>query len=562
MESLSKEQQETISNLVKNQNFAVLEFELERIIQKNNTPFLLNLLGVSKIQKKSANKEDAIEAQRLFKESYEMDKNFKDALLNYTRISIKLMENSTHILKAQEMLKEHDEKKKYDPKVTLLLADLNFYLSNANESILNIKKVIENNDATQQNWINFLYGIQYTNLFTQAEYINFCKKFYDKIERFDVNNLHNSILEESPLKLRIGFFSADFRNHSVAKFLEEVLKYLKMENKFEIIAFNNSPVKNEDATTKKLKNIFDEWYEIKDLKDLEAINLIRDNKINILFDLVGFSKGTRPAIFKNRSAPIQISWIGYCNTQGIEEIDYIIADDHLIENEQEKFYEEKIIKLPNIWSTHSPINLDIEINELPCIKNKYFTFGSFNNFIKISEETIELWCKILKNNINSKLILKSSAYDLTENLINKFDKYGADIKNINFLKRDESMIDHLKKYNLIDLCLDTIPYTGVTTNIEAAWMGVPTLTLKGDIFLYKCGASINKNIKLDQFIANNKNEYVNKAGEISKNFQELSNIRKSIRKRLIESPVFDNMGLTKNLSKILVQKWKENKDKK
>ena len=100
MESLSKEQQETITNLVKNQNFAVLEFELERIIQKNNTPFLLNLLGVSKIQKKSANKEDAIEAQRLFKESYEKDKNFKDALLNYTRISIKLMEDSTHILKA------------------------------------------------------------------------------------------------------------------------------------------------------------------------------------------------------------------------------------------------------------------------------------------------------------------------------------------------------------------------------------------------------------------------------------------------------------------------------
>ena len=206
MESLSKEQQETITNLVKNQNFAVLEFELERIIQKNNTPFLLNLLGVSKIQKKSANKEDAIEAQRLFKESYEKDKNFKDALLNYTRISIKLMEDSTHILKALEMLKDHDEKNKYDPKVTLLLADLNFYLSNANESILNIKKVIENNDATQQNWINFLYGIQYTNLFTQTEYINFCKKFYDKIERFNVNNLHNIILEESPLKLRIGFF--------------------------------------------------------------------------------------------------------------------------------------------------------------------------------------------------------------------------------------------------------------------------------------------------------------------------------------------------------------------
>jgi protein O-GlcNAc transferase len=558
MESLSKEQQEIIIKLVKEKNFSVLEFELEQIIGKNNTSFLINLLGVSKLSKNLSSKEDAIEARKLFKKSYEKDKNFKDALLNYARVSVRLMEDSEHIIQALEYLEEYNLKNKYDPTVLLLTADLNFYLSNANESLLNYKKVIENNDANPRNWINFLYTTQYTNQVSQESYINFCKKFYEKIENFEIKNLNNFSFEKNPSKLRIGFFSGDFRSHSVARFLEEFLKLLNLQDKFEIIAFNNGSKKEEDHITKSLKNIFKEWYEIKELKDLETINLIRDKKINILFDLVGFSKGARPTIFKNRAAPIQISWIGYCNTQGIKEIDYIIADNNLIKKDQEKLYEEKIIRLPKIWSSHSPVNFNIDVNELPALKNRYITFGSFNNFIKISEETIELWAKILKANKDSKLILKSSTYDLSESLVSKFKKHDVNIKNIVFLKRDAKIEEHLKKYNLIDLCLDTIPYTGVTTNIEAAWMGVPTLTLSGDIFLYRCGASINKNINLDKFIALDKNEYLQKANEISKNLNELSNLRKNLREDLTNSAVFDNQDLVKNLSEILSQKWEEN----
>ena len=157
MESLSKEQQEIIIKLVKEKNFSVLEFELEQIIEKNNTSFLINLLGVSKLSKNLSSKEDAIEAQKLFKKSYEKDKNFKDALLNYARVSVRLMEDSEHIIQALEYLEEYNLKNKYDPTVLLLTADLNFYLSNANESLLNYKKVIENNDANPRNWINFLY---------------------------------------------------------------------------------------------------------------------------------------------------------------------------------------------------------------------------------------------------------------------------------------------------------------------------------------------------------------------------------------------------------------------
>lgn len=557
MESLSKEQREIITNLVKEKNFALLEFELEQILKKKDSPFLINLLGVSKISKKSSSKEDAKEAQKLFKKSYERDKNFKDALLNYARVSMRLMDYPENIVKALKYLEEHNLKK-YDSQALLLTADLNFCLSNADECLLNYKKVIENKDAKLLNWINFLYAAQYTNQISQKDYINFCNKLYEQIQNFEEKNLKNFSFEKNPLKLRIGFFSGDFRSHSVARFLEEVLKLLKLQNKFEIIAFNNGLKKDEDNTTTKLKDIFNEWYEIKNLTDFDVINLIRDKKINILFDLVGFSKGARPTIFKNRAAPMQISWIGYCNTQGIKEIDYIIADNNLIKKEQEELYVEKVIKLPKIWSSHSPINFDLEVNELPALKNKHITFGSFNNFIKMSDETIELWSKILKQNNGSKLILKSSAYDLTESLIKRFNKYEVNIKNITFLKRDKVITDHLKRYNLVDICLDTIPYTGVTTNIEAAWMGVPTITLKGDIFLYSCGASINKNMSLNKFIAKDKNEYLHTAGKISKNLNELSSLRKSLRQNLINSSVFDNLDLVKNLSDALLQKWDEN----
>jgi protein O-GlcNAc transferase len=557
MESLSKEQQEIILKLVKEKNFGLLEFELENIVPKNKNPFLLNLFGVSKISQKSSNKKDAIEAQNLFKEAYIKDNKFKDALLNYSKISFKLLDNAEHVSNALAFLEEYKTRNGYDSKINLLIADANFYLSNANETILSLKEVIEKNDETALNRINFLYNIQYTNLIKQKEYIEYCKKFYEKIELFDKKSLNDFSFEKNPSKLRVGFFSGDLRNHSVARFLEGVLKELNLQSKFEIVAFNNNFEKFKDETTTKLKSFFDEWYELKDLKDLEAINLIRDKKISILFDMTGFSKGTRPVIFRNRSAPIQISWIGYCNTQGIKEIDYLIADENLIKKNEEDLYEERIIKLPKIWSTHSKIDLHIEVNELPAIKNGYITFGSFNNFIKISEETIELWCKILKENKNSKLILKSSTHDLTESLINKFKKQDVNIEKIIFLKREENKINHLKKYNLIDICLDTTPYTGVTTNIEAAWMGIPTITLEGDVFLYRCGASINRNINLNQFIAKDKKDYIYKANETSKNIIELSTLRQNLRKTLINSPVFDNKGLAESLSDILFKKWEQ-----
>jgi len=553
MKDLSEAKQELIKSLVKNKKFHQLEFEVNSLLLEKRSSFLLNLLGVSKISKVPTSKEDLNESLDLFKEAYLKDRTLIDALFNYAEISIRLLKYD----EAKDLLIEYLSKKKYDYKATLALARIHFYLGNMDDCLLNYKKIIDNNEANSKLWSAFLFTTNYTYKYSQKDYLNFCKKYSEKLEKFDEKIIKKFQYEKNPKKIRLGFFSADLRTHSVAKFIEETLKILKKDN-YEIIAFSNNKLGADDLTTERLKGIFHEWYDIVKVNDLDVVNLIRDKKINILFDLTGYSTGNRCEIFKNKSAPLQISWCGYCNSSGLKEMDYLIADENLIKKEEDFNYTEKIIRLPKIWNSHFLISSEIKINELPAIKNKYTTFGSFNNYGKLSDETIETWSVILKNN-NSKLILKSSIHDhqlLRDNIKNKFKKNGIEGEKIIFMERLKNYDDHLKMYNNIDISLDTFPFAGATTTFESLWMGVPTITLSGEIFNSKFGLSINKNLNLDTFIAKDKNDYIEKAKIISSDINKLSQIRYSLRNLAINSPLFDNKDLGLELCKILKDKWR------
>ena len=553
MKDLSEAKQELIKSLVKNKKFHQLEFEVNSLLLEKRSPFLLNLLGVSKISKVPTSKEDLNESLDLFKEAYLKDRTLIDALFNYAEISIRLLKYD----EAKDLLIEYLSKKKYDYKATLALARIHFYLGNMNDCLINYKKIIDNNEANSKLWSAFLFTTNYTYKYSQKDYLNFCKKYSEKLEKFDEKIIKKFQYEKNPKKIRLGFFSADLRTHSVAKFIEETLKILKKDN-YEIIAFSNNKLGADDLTTERLKGIFHEWYDIVKVNDLDVVNLIRDKKINILFDLTGYSTGNRCEIFKNKSAPLQISWCGYCNSSGLKEMDYLIADENLIKKEEDFNYTEKIIRLPKIWNSHYLISSEIKINELPAIKNKYTTFGSFNNYGKLSDETIETWSLILKNN-NSKLVLKSSVHDhqlLRDNIKNKFKKNGIEGEKIIFMERLKNYDDHLKMYNNIDISLDTFPFAGATTTFESLWMGVPTITLSGEIFNSKFGLSINKNLNLDTFIAKDKNDYIEKAKIISSDINKLSQIRYSLRNLAINSPLFDNKDLGLELCKILKDKWR------
>jgi predicted O-linked N-acetylglucosamine transferase (SPINDLY family) len=268
-------------------------------------------------------------------------------------------------------------------------------------------------------------------------------------------------------------------------------------------------------------------------------------KIDIMFDLMGITSKPRIALFKNRLAPIQISWLGYCNTSGINNMDYIISDPNLVFPEETNLYTEKLIYLENIWNCHSGFNIKRQKNPLPSDQNNFVTFGSFNNFQKINDNVAKVWSKILKNIKNSKLILKSSLKKDYTRLKEFFKKDGV-LDSVIFYEKKSSNLEHLNLYKDIDIALDTFPYNGVTTSFEAIWMGVPVLTMKGYNFNSRCGESINKNLNLNHLIAEDNKDYISKAIELATNKEKLIETRDFIFANAVNSPLFDQVNFSKN----------------
>ncbi len=351
-------------------------------------------------------------------------------------------------------------------------------------------------------------------------------------------------------KLRIAFFSSDLRkSHSVSFFLKTVLSSYD-KNKFEIYLYLNHRDFKDDETTSFFKSLVDKSFNTAELNNIDLINLIRGHQLNILIDLMGITSGSRLEIIKNRVAPIQISWCGYCNTTGIKEMDYMITDSNLIQKKEMNLYQEKIIFMPNIWNTHSGFDFERTFNEAPVLKNKTFTFGSFNNFSKINDNVIKTWSEILHTVKNSKLILKSSSQRVNDLLINKFTDENI-INSIELNSHFKSFEEHINFYKKIDLALDTFPYNGVTTSFEAIWMGVPVLTMEGYNFNSRCGESINKNLGLNNLIAKNEKDYILKAKKLANDEENLKDIRKKIYNEAINSPLFDSKKFNNDFYKLL-----------
>ena len=554
MTVLSQKQKIKLTDLFQKNKFLDIELEIESISNfKDRSAFLANMLGVAKLKKPSATQKDFEEARKLFKDSYEKDKNYIDAMCNFGSVSLKLR-NFDHIFKD---LKRFVKDKGYNAKVYETLSRIFYFTGQIDEALKLYKEMADKSDLTKESSAHFLTSLNYSSKFSQVEYLDYCKKINKQFTPNDLDQLIKIDIDKNPKNLNIGFISPDFIEHSVTDFLFGTLKELKKKG-FKIHAFNLRKHEQLDRTSNSLKTIFDGWHDLEKLSDLESANTIRKSKINILINLVGYFARNRFTIMKYKPAPIQMLWMGYINTTGIEEIDYIVADPNLIYKDEENLYSEKVIKLPKIWNCHSGIKSSVVSEGLPFLKNNYVTYGCFNNSSKITEEVIETWSKILLNKKNSKIIIKAPSEDgeiAQEGILKKFKEFNVDNSRVLFSKREEKRNDHYKIYNKIDISLDTFPYPGVTTSIESIWMGVPVLTLKGNNFVSRCGESINLNLKMSDFIAKNKTEYISKALSLTEDINNLVEIRKSLRQKALASPLFDTEKFGQDFGDLLSNVW-------
>lgn len=357
--------------------------------------------------------------------------------------------------------------------------------------------------------------------------------------------------------LRIGYVSADFREHPVGFFLEAVLQYHTPGN-CDIYCYSNST--QEDAITARLRTHVPNWRQISALDDDAVTAMVRADGIDILVDLSGHTSGNRLRVFARKPAPVQVTWLGYCNTTGLGNMDYLLADAGVIPPATTQRFSEQVLRLPGSYLCYVAPDYAPAVVAPPCIANGYITFGCFNNLSKVTEGILELWVEILRKVPDARFILKSK--QLADPVVQQryrdwFNARGIAAERIVL---DGRYLDHaglLDYYGKLDIALDTHPYSGVTTTCEALWMGVPVVTLAGERFISRNSAALLANVGLDDLIADTHQQYVSAAVNLAGDRMRLVQLRSVQRERFKASPLGNAPLFMQNLETAYRDMWKQ-----
>jgi predicted O-linked N-acetylglucosamine transferase (SPINDLY family) len=353
-------------------------------------------------------------------------------------------------------------------------------------------------------------------------------------------------------KIRVGYFSSDFRNHPIS-FLTAELFELHDKNRFEIIAFSFG-VDDKSPMRLRLSQAFSHFIDVSDMSDSEIAGLSRNLQIDIAVDLGGHTGDNRTGIFSYRAAPIQTSYIGYLGTIGAEYFDYLLADNTIVPEGFRKFYSEKIACLPSyqVNDRKRIISEKQFTREELGLPGNCFVFCCFNNNYKILPETFNGWMRILNTVEGSVLFLYAENEWSKANLIDEASLRGVDSTRLVF-GGHIPMEEYLARYRACDLFLDTYPYNAGTTASDALWTGLPVLTLIGQSFASRVAASLLNAIGLPELIANTQDEYESLAIELALNSKKLADIKLKLAKNRLSEPLFDTPLFTKNLEAAYIQ---------
>ena len=356
-----------------------------------------------------------------------------------------------------------------------------------------------------------------------------------------------SFIQHKNNVIRIGYYSADFREHAVSYLIAEVFE-LHDRSKFEIYAFSFGQHEG-DFMRERLKNTFDQFYEINQMSDDEIVDLSRELKIDIAVDLTGYTGDCRTGIFARGCAPVQVNFLGYPGTMGTDFHHYIIADQIVIPKYEQVFYSEKVIYLPNSYQpnfSNKLISDKVYTRQEFGLSENSFIYCCFNNNYKILPATLDSWAKILKSVDESVLWLLEDNRNASVNLKNELSSRGINPNRIYFAQR-MPVRDHLARHHLADLFLDSHPYNAHTTASDALWMGLPVLTYPGRSFASRVASSLLNALDIPELIKNSKEEYEQMAIELGKNKNELLKIKNKIEVNKFSKPLFNPKLFTNDL---------------
>jgi len=392
------------------------------------------------------------------------------------------------------------------------------------------------------------------------------RRLYDEHRKYNekfAKPLARSIVPHAPpgpsaRKLRIGYVSADLRTHPIGRFILPALQHHD-RNQFEIFCYSDSRMS--DAMTAKLAGYCSGWREIAGWSDERAAKLIRDDAIDILVDLTMHMANGRPLTFARKPAPVQVSYLAYCSTMGLDAIDYRLTDPHLDPpGDGDACYSEQSIRLPETYWCYDPGMPTPDISPLPALESGHITFGCLNNFSKASKDALATWRRLLESVPGSRLLLYSLPGSHRDDAIQFMTRTGLDASRIAFVGKTPGP-EYFALYGKIDIALDPFPCAGGTTTCDALWMGVPVVTLAGRTAVGRSGVSLLSNVGLRQLVAGSPDEYVRIAAELARDLPSLAALRQGLRNRMLQSPLTDATRFARNIENTYREMWRQWREK-
>lgn len=439
------------------------------------------------------------------------------------------------------------------------------FLGESDEAIACYRRALELKPGDPKIRSSFLCALQYCQDVTPAELL----AAHDEYENRHAAPLRASWrihpqVRDANRPLRLGFVSPNFRHHPVGHFLIRVLENLNPRKAqgadlpAAVVCYHNRIAK--DTLTARLQAAATLWRDVADKSDEELAERIRADHIDILFDLAGHTNRNRLLTFARKPAPIQITWMDYEGTTGLKAMDYLLADRYLVPPEAERWYREKVLRMPDSFVCYDPPQPQGRGRKIaPLMQGGAVTFGSFNLLSKITPHVVEIWARILHRVPHARLLLKYLGLDdpaTGSNYRQLFTQQGIAPDRVE-LQGWSPYAEFLQLYQRIDIALDPFPYSGGLTTCEALWMGVPVVTCPGETFASRHGLSLLSTIGLTETIAQDFDDYVKIAVDLANEPSRLATIRSGLRQQVEQSPLCDGKRFAKNLMTLLRQVWRD-----
>ncbi|MBM4107472.1 MAG: hypothetical protein FJ255_01445 [Phycisphaerae bacterium] len=446
-----------------------------------------------------------------------------------------------------------------DPLLTVDLATADAALARAEEGVAALRAIADRHPEMRQLHQALAFFLNYAPGVDPAEILAAHRRYADLVRRLTPGDGPPTADRDPERRLRVGVLSSDLRTHSVAYFARAIFEGLDRTS-FEVVGYSLSTTPA-DPMTRALADAAHAWHDVGGLQNEALVARVRGDRIDILLELNGLTRGGRLAALMRRAAPVQVSMIGYAATTGWPTMDYRVVDALTDPPGAEAFASERLLRLDPCFLCYTPPDRPPEVE--PVGRRSGVVFGSFNDIAKLNARVIEAWARLLARAEGSRLLLKSHALrdaTIADDLTARFESAGVGRGRLQLLGWTADTNEHLSLYRGVDVALDTFPYCGTTTTCEALLMGVPVVSLVGDaerpVHAARVGLSLLSAVGALELAASSEGEYVEKAASLAADEGRRRGYRAGLRERLLASPLCDRRAYAARLGGALREAWR------